>query len=574
MNTSFLSAIPAAPPQEQTVPARPAKSGKPVIEAEESIENAPVNESETESTGDTDKADAFAEMLAAMISVATPAVETHVETVQPAGVETVTSTATDIPRDGAGSPLFAASFMTSTPVTPGATATNSNSAVDSSLLVENTAGETGQVGASAVKVEAGVEVDEAALAELGALDTEVVDVAPEAASSTFDAEMSTGVVDETATVEPAEVADQTPENELPIVDARETTVDSENVQREVVDTPNPVVAVDHAVKTPSTKTESHRTDADVVTAAKPQVVAPKTEASAEPPVAENNDSAVSEAPQTDAQPVETPEIATQNFTAVDEPYEDPVDPRADLEESTSIKAAAPRKTASDTSRPVAGPAATPVEPEVVTAVTAIEGTAEVGVQKDVIREQAPAPVEAVDKPAAVIMDSEAILSTGAATGETSAAHAASSVANSHTDGAAASTPSHVSQQVLQALAAYEAELPQGGSRSFEMLLDPPELGRLLVQMSRTSKGVDVRISAENETVRSILETTGAEMQQSLQLSGFDLGQFSGSSSGGAFANGEEWVAAPTLQSFAARGTVQNRSNTTHTTGTAAVNVIV
>src|SRR5688572_22853676 len=96
MNTSFLSAIPAAPPQEQTVPARPAKSGKPVIEAEESIENAPVNESETESTGDTDKADAFAEMLAAMISVATPAVETHVETVQPAGVETVTSTATDI----------------------------------------------------------------------------------------------------------------------------------------------------------------------------------------------------------------------------------------------------------------------------------------------------------------------------------------------------------------------------------------------------------------------------------------------------------------------------------------------
>src|SRR5687768_10793714 len=101
MNTSFLSAIFAAPPQEQPVPARPAKSGKPVIEVEESTENAPVNESEPESTGDTDKADAFAEMLAAIISVATPAVETHVETVQPAAVESVTSTATDIPRDGA-----------------------------------------------------------------------------------------------------------------------------------------------------------------------------------------------------------------------------------------------------------------------------------------------------------------------------------------------------------------------------------------------------------------------------------------------------------------------------------------
>jgi hypothetical protein len=62
------------------------------------------------------------------------------------------------------------------------------------------------------------------------------------------------------------------------------------------------------------------------------------------------------------------------------------------------------------------------------------------------------------------------------------------------------------------------------------------------------------------------------LQQNLQLSGFDLGQFSGSSTGGSFAGGEEWVAAPTLQSFAS-GSSPVRP-TPAAAGQSAVNVIV
>jgi flagellar hook-length control protein FliK len=570
MNTSFLSAIPAAPAPEPMVTARPAKSGKPVIETEESTENSPVNESEPESTGDTDKAGAFAEMLAAMISVATPTVETHVETVQPAAVESVTSTATDIPRDGAGSPLFAASFMTSTPVAPAAAVTTTlNSTVDSSLPVGKVGGETRQVGNAAGKAEAGIELSDAAVAELSALNAEAVDVTSESVSLTFDVEESTGVTAEATTVE---TADHNLENDFPVVEAGETTVDSGNVQRDAVDVPEPVVAVDHSVKTQSANTQSQTIDAKAVTAAKSDDVVSTAEAPAEQPVAAVNEPAESEVPKADVQPAATPETAAQDFTPVEEPYENPVAPRAELEDSSSVKSASPRKS-STSPRPVASPAPISAEPEVVNALTAMENSAGVGVRKDDLREWAAAPVEAADKPAPVVMDSEAILSAGT-TSEATTALAASNVANTHTDGAAASTPSHVSQQVLQALAAYEAELPQNGSRSFEMLLDPPELGRLLIQMSRTSKGVDVRISAENVNVRSILETAGTELQQNLQLSGFDLGQFSGSNSGSGFANGEEWVAAPTLQSSASAAPSPARSNTIHTTGNSAVNVVV
>ncbi|OAI52114.1 hypothetical protein AYO47_01205 [Planctomyces sp. SCGC AG-212-M04] len=563
MNTSFLSAISAAPVQEQLVPARPAKAGKPVIEAEELAEETPVDESEP--TCDTDKADAFAEMLAAMISVATPQVETHVETVQPAAVESVTSTATDIPRDGAGSPLFAAGFTTATPVGSSVSATATSSAVaDAGLSVDKVGGETTAVDGTVGQGGAGVEIDEAAVAALASLDAGVVETAPEAASSTLNPEAPAGVVDDSSA--PVDATG----DDLPIVAARDTTSDSTVAQADHVDTAEPAVAVDRTLKTSSADLQKHQTDASTRDASKP-VVAPKTDVTGEQPVAKANEPVVAETPKPEMQPV-APEVAPQNTTAVDEPYENPPEPRADLEESSSEKPLSTPKSSSSAARPVVSSAPKAIEPEATSSLPPVEATADVGVKKDVPRERSEAPVATAEKPAPVAVETVAADSTVGTVSAASTATSTSSVASSHTNGAAASTPAHVSQQVLQALQAYEAELPQNGSRSFEMLLDPPELGRLLVQMSRTSKGVDVRISAENESVRSILETTGAEMQQSLQLSGFDLGQFSGSNSGGTSGNGDEWISAPTLQSFAG-GSVQSRSNTTQP-GASAVNVMV
>ncbi|MBX3444725.1 MAG: flagellar hook-length control protein FliK [Planctomyces sp.] len=85
-------------------------------------------------------------------------------------------------------------------------------------------------------------------------------------------------------------------------------------------------------------------------------------------------------------------------------------------------------------------------------------------------------------------------------------------------------PSRISRQVSSALLARETELAPQGREGFELVLDPPELGRLFISLSRTGGGLEVRIAAENDHVRAILENSGAELQQSLQMSGFSLGQ--------------------------------------------------
>jgi flagellar hook-length control protein FliK len=304
------------------------------------------------------------------------------------------------------------------------------------------------------------------------------------------------------------------------------------------------------------------------------VTAPQVESPVQQQVPDINEPVASESAQPEAQPVLPTKVAPQDMTVPDQPFEAPVAPKADREEAVSTRPAASRKGTSPTAPAVASAGPSTIEPVATDAAAPIEPIAEAGVRKDVLREQAAEQVAAPDVASAVATNVESTLATGSMSVESAAGNAPSGVAHTSPDAAAASTPAHVSQQVQQALAAYEAELPQGGSRSFELLLDPPELGRLLVQMSRTSKGVDVRIAAENETVRSILETTGAEMQQTLQLSGFDLGQFSGSSSGGNLASGEEWIAAPSLRSFAGAAPGSVRSSTTQPAGTSAVNVVV
>jgi len=568
MNTSFLSMLSGAPPLEQApAPSRPAKAGRAGVETAETGKDTAVQESE--STGDSDKATAFAEMLAAMISVATPATETQVDSVQPAAVEQVTSSTTDIPRDGAGSPLFGASFTVSTPqtTTSVAAASATDPAESLSAMGMTSDAETTATTSGATLDTAG-SLSEAAASEIAALGQAEPNAEP--------AELSVEAAPDTATLDETTIEAFAPvENDVPVVAVRET---SDPVTTSSTDRP------DTAQGVATTRQPAQSSPADD-TAQRPAADAPVADAAvantdavaAAEAIAEPSGPAVGEAQAVETAPVPQPgnPVADEASAAIEQPHEQPQAQRTERREGSSPKSSA-------SSRPTSAPSprsdvtadSVTLQPETPNAVTAVEPSPEAGVHKDVVRQRGEAPVERLPDAAAAPIDAEALVATGAATSDSSNSSAATSVVTGQADAAVVSTPAHVSQQVLQALAAYEAELPQGGARSFELLLDPPELGRLLVQMSRTSKGVDVRISAENESVRSILETSGTELQQSLQLSGFDLGQFSGSGSGGEFAHGEEWVSAPTLQSFAAQGQTATPAAAPPPSGNSAVNVMV
>jgi hypothetical protein len=86
----------------------------------------------------------------------------------------------------------------------------------------------------------------------------------------------------------------------------------------------------------------------------------------------------------------------------------------------------------------------------------------------------------------------------------------------------------VAHQIAHAIIAEQANLTLEREHSFQMLLEPPELGRLFIQMSRGSRGLEVKISAEDEAVRSILQMSATDLQQSLQLSNLSTGQFGAS----------------------------------------------
>jgi flagellar hook-length control protein FliK len=94
-----------------------------------------------------------------------------------------------------------------------------------------------------------------------------------------------------------------------------------------------------------------------------------------------------------------------------------------------------------------------------------------------------------------------------------------------TPGTSAPTAAHISAQVAQVLMGRDADIQAGQSKSFEMMLDPPELGRLFIQMSRGNRGLEVRISAEDDRVGALLQSSASDLQQSLQLSNLSLGQF-------------------------------------------------
>lgn len=119
--------------------------------------------------------------------------------------------------------------------------------------------------------------------------------------------------------------------------------------------------------------------------------------------------------------------------------------------------------------------------------------------------------------------------------------------------AAAATPAVVAQGALPSFALEEivshvrTDESDGVSR-VEAQIDPPELGRMWIEITKSAEGVKAHLTVEDPAVWNLLETAAAEMRQSLQDSGvpmagltLSLGRDGGSSSSGSHAgdpNGE------------------------------------
>jgi flagellar hook-length control protein FliK len=555
MNTLLLATLPA--------PSAEMRSSDPFAAAPSDVEGSAsvAEEAPQEPIGDSDKADAFAEMLAALLGVAVPvepsAVQAPTAVIESSSVS-VTGIAGDVPRDGAGSPIF--STFTAATSTAAATAASNVSTPASASISEPLSNTAAQSNSSAIEPNATAE--QAPPEPVVAPSVEPAQSAAQAARSAAQSGDDSG-----------EKATTVPPSRLPVVGVR------------VTETPASVASAE-ANATPSAPLKS----APLASASSPPAVA-----DAQPTVGRESSTAAGNAGITAAvsEPVEqvvvsepvaaTPAVVPADSATmtpqpepvmadlpVDQPNEAPLDSR--LEGSTAGRK--PESSASAAS-------GESVEPIPVPEAAPMQGASEGSAFERQTADTAPQAIERLRsedrvkgrvEATASRLHAEVIDAAASTAVAPSSAGSAMNAGGISTETPAPASPVHVTQQIQQALAAYEAELPPNGTRTFEMLLDPPELGRLIVQMSRGSKGVDIRIAAENETVRSILETHAADLQQNLQLTGFDLGQFSGSSSNGSLENGHEWILAPSLSAFTnAPATV---GAVTHPTNRSAVDVVV
>ncbi len=465
------------------------------------------------------------------------------------------STITDVPRDGAGSPLFTATaFAPSGPTVGVAT---SSTRVTSTL---DTAPLTTTSTTIAPAATTAVALPDSAAAELAALGA-----ATATAGETFETAMATGLSAATQASTTAEPSLDTLTTaisdgaDLPIVSASETGATA------VADELRSQASTETSVSAGPVQRESGNVQTAIP--ANTTVVAQDSKPASNGATGAANRSA-EQAPNSNVAPSEStapvaeqtaPEqlvVPTDEPVATAETAEAPTPARPSQTESSTRPARQERATAPvgkpapRASAPVIAAASDDAEIQIVPVPSQTATT-----ERDVLRQKpvvtaGKADQEATGQQAA----DELVAQIGMISGGTTAANstsAATATVNAAThEPVPVATPTHISQQIQQALASYEAEVQSGTTRSFELVLDPPELGRLMVQMSRNSKGMDVRISAENETVRGILEAHGADLQQSLQLAGFDLGQFSGSAGGDHAGGLQEWIAAPTLKSFA------------------------
>lgn len=90
------------------------------------------------------------------------------------------------------------------------------------------------------------------------------------------------------------------------------------------------------------------------------------------------------------------------------------------------------------------------------------------------------------------------------------------------DGEVTVKPSEVAQQVADRLVERTKDLPQGETE-YSVTLEPEDLGRITVRMTKTADGaVSVSIAAENSKTLRIIEENGAHIQESLRQNGVQL----------------------------------------------------
>lgn len=123
---------------------------------------------------------------------------------------------------------------------------------------------------------------------------------------------------------------------------------------------------------------------------------------------------------------------------------------------------------------------------------------------------------------------EAIKSGGEKTGDAAQAQpqgipAESPVVFTRQDGAEVTVkPSEVAQQVSGKIAERAADLKEGDVE-YSITLDPEDLGRITVRMTKTADGaVSVSIAAENSKTMKIIEDNGSAIQDTLRQNGVQL----------------------------------------------------
>jgi len=85
--------------------------------------------------------------------------------------------------------------------------------------------------------------------------------------------------------------------------------------------------------------------------------------------------------------------------------------------------------------------------------------------------------------------------------------------------------SSVADQLSESIAAWCARTPNEQGVRFELRLDPPELGRVVIRLQKSKGKVTARLLVTNEAARVTVERELPALQQSLEEAGVNLDEF-------------------------------------------------
>jgi flagellar hook-length control protein FliK len=83
----------------------------------------------------------------------------------------------------------------------------------------------------------------------------------------------------------------------------------------------------------------------------------------------------------------------------------------------------------------------------------------------------------------------------------------------------------IERQLTDAIEAHHSEADQNGETRLEVLLNPPDLGRVWIRLARTADGIAAHLSVQNPDVQSALQTHLDAIRQGLVQSGVPLADF-------------------------------------------------